>query len=203
MPVSKKTPAAASLTGRALAQGQKEPSARATKRAAAKAAPAPTQGAAEPRAERGAPQAPDSYSASVWGTTNQFELTVPSGQKCLVHQLSIERLIEMGLLEAINSLSGIVEQEVIPKAGPSATPTVDMTKLLADTSKLTRVLEVVNVIVVEAVDAPALASVPEPGEPRVNGVVYVDSIGLTDRFAIFSEVTGGLDGLAAFRSGSE
>lgn len=189
--------ATASAVGRGTA---KELSGRAAKRAApsvAKSTPAPVKA----RAQRGAPQAPETYSASGWGAEVQFELTTPSGKKCLAHELSIERLIEMGLLETINSLSGIIESEVLPQA--SGQPQVDMKKMMANGEQLVGVLGLVNVIICEAVDAPVVHPVPEAGEARVVGNVYVDSIPLTDRFFLFNEVTGGLDSLAAFRAGSE
>jgi hypothetical protein len=199
---AKKVAAKKAATASALGRGAAiEPTARQQKRAAAKkATPAPKQAPESTGAVRGAPQAPSAYSASTWATTAQFEITCPSGQKCLAHQLTIERLMEMGLLEAINSLSGIVEQEMIPRTGA---PNVDMTKLLSDAPKLLQVMSLVNEVVVEAVDAPEVHPVPPSGEARVPGLVYIDSIGMVDRFAIFSEVTGGLGDLAAFRPGSE
>lgn len=172
---------------------------RAVKRAAKKA-PAPTQAPEGMGAVRGAPQAHESYAPSTWGSDNHFELTTPSGQKCLCKPLSIEDLMAMGLLETINALSGIVESEVLPKA--KGQPTVNMTKLMADPSQLMPVLAMVNRIICAAVVAPEVYPIAdESGAPaeRVQGRVYVDSIPITDRFAIFNEVTGGLDKFASFR----
>lgn len=189
MPSSKKT--------QAIVPGApaKAPSARAVKRATAKSTPA----AQNDKLVRGAPQDPSAYAASAWGGRNEFEVTVPSGQKCLCKELSVERLIEMGLLQAINSLEGLVSNQVLPAAQGQRTVQVDMATLVKSADKLTAVLELVNTIVVEAVVAPVVHAVPPLGEARVQGLVYVDSIDLTDRFALFSEVTGNLESLSSFR----
>jgi hypothetical protein len=193
MPASKKTAAMAPAAD--YGKAPRTPTARENARKAAKSTPA----AKTARAQRGAPQSEEAYAASSWGTVVSFELTTPSGQKCRAHEMSIERLIEMGLLEAINSLSGIVEMETLPKGGP---PAVDMAKLLANTDQLIEVMALVNVIVCEAVEAPKVHPViDEDGNPvkRIDGLVYVDSIPMTDRFFLFGEVTGGLESLASFR----
>lgn len=189
MPSSKKT--------QAIVPGApaKAPSARAVKRATAKSTPA----AQNDKLVRGAPQDPSAYAASAWGGRNEFEVTVPSGQKCLCKELSVERLIEMGLLQAINSLEGLVANQVLPGAQGQRTIQVDMASLVQNADKLTAVLELVNTIVCEAVGAPVVHAVPPLGEARVQGLVYVDSIDLTDRFALFSEVTGNLESLSSFR----
>lgn len=193
MPSSKQTAAQASAVGRGMVEKPK------TSRAAKRAAPKTDQTAQNARLERRAPQDQSAYAASAWGAQTQFEVTTPSGQKCLCRELTVERLIEMGLLQAINSLEGIVANQVLPKAEGKPTVQVNMAELVQNADKLTAVLELVNTIVVEAVVAPKIYAVPEGGEERVNGLVYVDSIGMTDRFAIFGEVTGGLESLAQFR----
>lgn len=165
----------------------------------AKAAPKADAEAQSERLARSAPQEASAYAPSVWGTQTQFEVTTPSGQVCLCRELTVERLIEMGLLQAISSLEGIVGNQVLPKAQGQPSVQVDMAELVQNADKLTAVLDLVNVIVCEAVVAPRVHVVPADGENRVDGLVYVDSIGMQDRFAIFAEVTGGLDSLSSFR----
>lgn len=190
MPASKATKAMAAGT-----QVPKAPTARETARKAAKAAPAA-------RAQRAAPQGADAYAASTWGTEATFELTTPSGQKCLARELSIEALMEMGLLDTINSLGGIVDLEVLPSA-KGQPPAVDMAKIMGNAEALLRVMALVNKIVVAGVVAPEVhAIIDEEGEPvvREKGRTYVDSIPVGDRMFLFNELTGGLESLAAFRS---
>ena len=192
MPSSKsKAAAEASAVGRGTA---KPLGARAAKRAAK-----PTQAAQNERLVRQPGQDPSAYTASAWGTTPTFEVTVPSGQTCLVRELTVERLIEMGLLQAINSLEGIIGNQVLPAVEGKKPVEVDMTSLMKNADQLTAVIDLVNTIVCEAVVAPKVYPVPDPGGDRVMGLVYVDSIGLGDRFALFGEVTGNLDSLATFR----
>lgn len=201
MPASKKAAAAAaSTTGRALAQGAKAPSARATARKASKSAPIPTQSDEHTPAVRRAPQDPSAYAVTAWGDSN-FELTTPGGQTCLVRELGIEGLIEMGLLDTLNGLAGIVANETLPKSGPPAQQ-FDMKALMKDPHQLVTLIELLNKVVVAAVVAPRIhAVVDQNGQPveKEIGKVYVDSIPLEDRMFLFTELTGGLDKFASFR----
>lgn len=189
MPASKAT--------KAMAAGTQVPKAP-TARKAAKAAPA----APKARAQRAAPKLAEMYTASTWGTGATFELTTPSGQRCLARDLSIETLMEMGLLDTINSLSGIVDLEVLPSA-KGQPPAVDMAKIMGNAEALLRVMALVNKIVIAGVVAPEVHPIiDDEGEAVVKqkGLTYVDSIPVGDRMFLFNELTGGLESLAAFRS---
>jgi hypothetical protein len=187
MPASKDN--TASQIGRGAA---KAPS---TARAAKRAAPKP------PQSERKAPRSPEAYQPSAWGTTANFEVTTPSGQTCLAHELSVEKLMEMGLLQAIDALSGIVEMKVLP-GSQGKPPEVDMQKVMSNGKQLMEVMNLVNMIVCAGVVEPQVHPVVDQdgnSVERVNGRVYVDSIPLGDRFFLFNEITGGLESFAAFR----
>jgi hypothetical protein len=84
----------------------------------------------------------------------------------------------------------------MPQNGP---PAVNMEKLMGNAEQLVQVMGLVNIILCEAIEAPQVWPIPEDGEPRVSGRVYVDTISMEDRFFLFSEVTGGLESLASFR----
>lgn len=195
MPASKKTAAAAVRQG-----PPPQPTAltgRAAKRAAPKAATAPKTA----KAQRAAPQAPSTYTASTWGAANNFELTTPSGQTCLCRDLPLEELMEAGLLDTINGLSGIVDLEVLPQA-QGQPPAVDMAKVMQNGEALLSVLALVNTIVCMGVVAPEIHPIVDGEGNRVkkeSGLVYVDSIPAPDRMFLFNELTGGLEQLAAFR----
>lgn len=151
------------------------------------------------RVQRGAPQAPEAYKATQWGAgPSEFDVTCPSGQKALVRSLDIMRLMDMGLLDRLNGLSGIINTQVLPKAKGQRVPEVDVNELMKNADGLREVLALVDTVICEAVVLPEVyANVPD--EERVEGRVYADSIGLEDKFFIFNEVTGGLDQLANFR----
>lgn len=176
-------------------------------KAAQKRAPRSTQGAEKPaKAGRGTPQAPEAYTPTTWAQgTSSFELTCPSGQTCLAKELDIMRLMELGLLDRINGLSGIVNSQIVPKAKGQRVPEVDVTELLRNKDGLREIMMLVDTIVCEAVVAPKVHptldedGLPIPHEERKPERVYADSIRLTDKFFIFNEVTGGLEQLAAFR----
>jgi len=170
-------------------------SSREVARKAAKA----TQSAAKTAPARQAPQPASAYQATTWGQgTEGFELTCPSGQKCLAKELDIMRLIELGLLDRINGLSGIVNSQVVPKAKGQRVPEVDVASILQNKDGLREIMLLVDTIVCEAVLAPEVYE-NVPNDERVVGRIYADSVRLTDKFHIFNEVTGGLEQLAAFR----
>ena len=190
MPSSNRTKATA-----AAATAPREPSTREVARKAAKA----TQKAAKAAPARTAPQDPSSYQPTTWGQqTEGFEITCPSGQKCLAKELDIMRLIELGLLDRINGLSGIVNSQVLPQAKGQRVPEVDVKSLLENKEGLREIMLLVDTIVVEAVIAPEVYE-NVPDSERKPERIYADSIRITDKFHIFNEVTGGLDQLAAFR----
>ena len=174
---------------------------------ATKARPRSTQSDEQPaRGHRGTPQAPEAYTPTTWGQdVTSFELTCPSGQKCLAKELDIMRLMELGLLDRINGLSGIVNAQMLPKARGQRVPEVDVNELLRNKDALIEVMALVNSIVCESVVAPHVWPIvdedglPIPDEERKPERIYVDSVRLTDKFFIFNEVTGGLEQLAAFR----
>jgi hypothetical protein len=112
--------------------------------------------------------------------------------------MDIMRLMELGLIDRINGLSGIVNTQVIPKAKGQRVPEVDIAELMKNKDGLREIMLLVDTIVCEAVVAPEVhPNVPQ--SERVKGLVYVDSVRMADKFFIFNEVCGGLDQLASFR----
>ena len=201
MPSSKKTAAMAPIAE--YGQQAKAPTARAVRRTAAKATPAAQKAA---KGKRAPAQPASAYTPTTWGQQTQgFEIECPSGQKCLAKELDIMRLIELGLLDRINGLTGIVNSQVVPKAKGQRVPEVDVASILQNKDGLREIMLLVDTIVCEAVIAPEVFpvidedGVPIPDDEREPDRIYTDSIRLTDRFHIFNEVTGGLDQLAAFR----
>lgn len=143
----------------------------------------------------------DPYAPTAWGQLADF--TCPSGQRCALRPLDLEQLLAMGVLEDINALTGIVEKDVIRPA--QGLPPINTEKILRDGKKVGDIMRVVDQIVVTVVAKPEIRSNLDANGNRLLegqrelGVVYVDSISLVDRIAIFNESLKGVSELESFR----
>lgn len=166
-------------------------------RPAKKAAPATPM----PESLRRAPQAPETYEATSWGLTT-YEITVPSGQTCLLQVLDIQELLREGLLDVLNGLRGIVGGEVIPKANGQkvADPDVSISKMLENPQQFTELMDLLDKVTVMAVVAPKIWPIPPEGEEKQNGRHYVDKVPFEDKMFIFNDATGGVNDLVSFRA---
>lgn len=150
------------------------------------------------------------YEATTWGKnkgkTKGHPITVPSGQTCLVKRPGVEGLIELGLLDKVDSLTGLVDQKHIKRV--KGEKTVDVDTLAKDKESLMMVLKTVNEIVVHVVLEPQVLPVPVAGEDgtipeRDNDAVYVDDVDLEDKMFIFQYAIGGSKDLEKFRQQSK
>lgn len=150
---------------------------------------------------------------NVWASTPAEsigeELTLPSGQTCLAKRIGMEGLIEMGILEQVDSLTAMVEQHTrtIKKNGPQgpAHTEVDEKAMMADPGALKSVIGLADrampVIVISPVvklhfteETVGKTKVTKmiPAADRVEGVVYTDQINLEDKMFLFEWSSGGL-----------
>jgi hypothetical protein len=144
----------------------------------------------------------DPYAPTTWGQFQDF--TCPSGQRCALRPLDLNQLLAMGILEDINALTGIVETDVIRPA--QGMPPLDSKRLLRDGKRVGQIMTLIDQIVTTVVARPALALATDedgkkiPEADRIVGVVYVDSVVLGDRIAIFNESLKGVKDLESFRA---
>lgn len=145
---------------------------------------------------------------TTWGKNKgEFhELTVPSGQDCLVRRPGVEALIELGLLDKVDGLTGLVDQKHIKRV--KGEKTVDVESLAKDKGSLLAVIKTVNEIVVHVVVEPELHPIPVAGEDgtvpaRDLDLVYVDDVDLNDKMFIFQYAIGGSSDLEPFREQSK
>jgi hypothetical protein len=163
------------------------------------------------------------------GSTGPLEFTAPSGTTCLVRRVGLNGLITAGILESMDSLTAIVDQEVIPAA--EGKPKVNVNAVLKDAKKFQDMIDMLDKITVYAVVEPKLTAVPMkekldfsggavilddkpvmvPVEPEdrewtrlgesgeEEPVIYVDQIDLIDKTAIMDFVMGASNELADFR----
>lgn len=167
------------------------------------------------------PKSHNKYAPTAWGQGEPLvDLTCPSGQVCQVRLPGIPGLIKAGLLSSLDSLSGLVqtehidpvEAETLPPSQRSASKVTpaQVAMLAQNSDKLVDVLGLVDKVICYVVLQPTLNPVPEPtrdeedneipAEERKPGLVYVDSVELTDKMFIFQFVVGGVSDLQTFRA---
>lgn len=151
------------------------------------------------------PEDPNSkYAANAWlsgGIGDMEDLTVPSGQLCLVRRPGLEGLMKAGVLHNVDSLSQIVNEKHLSQGKKDAQPELNMSSLLKDQKALDEVTHVIDRIICHCVVKPEIHMTPNDVTRRVKGVVYADMVELTDKMFIFNYVVGGTRDLESFRSG--
>jgi len=151
--------------------------------------------------------------------------TLPSGQTCRARRVSIEDLVDMGILEQADSLTAIVDTKHVRKVrGGKGADELDMKSLLADHTAMRSILMLADkALPVIVLDPPvALHYVVEDtgqamkGKPVTRqrmlmpeeraelvaarpGLVFTDQIDLVDKMDLFNWAMGDMAGLAAFR----
>jgi hypothetical protein len=180
----------------------RQPARKTTKRASsarASAQPDPIPTVEDPTSK----YAPDAWLSG--GVGGMEDLTVPSGQLCLVRRPGMEGLMKSGVLHNVDSLSQIVNEKhlkrVQGKAGEPETSEIDMHSLMSDTEGLAEVTHVIDKVVCHCVVKPEVHMTPNDITRRQSGVVYADMIDLVDKMFIFNFVVGGTRDLESFRSG--
>ena len=84
------------------------------------------------------------------------DLPLPSGEMCQVKRPGVQGLIKAGVLHSLDSLTGIVQNETIPKA--QGKPVTDVKAIADDPETFGRMMEQVDKIVVHVVQQPKVVS---------------------------------------------
>lgn len=140
----------------------------------------------------------------------EFELTVPSGNVCLVRRPGPELFVEQGMIP--NSLMALVmpmldDAKAAGAKGDSKPledkDLVDLQKqMMSDPAKLADMFTMIDSITVYCVLAPNVLPAPDSGEPRDDELLYVDEVDFEDKMFIFQFAVGGTANLAKFRDGT-
>lgn len=148
------------------------------------------------------------YAPDAWisgGVGGMEDLTVPSGQLCLVRRPGMEGLMKAGVLRNVDSLSQIVNEKhlmrVKGKGKAPATEEINISSLLGDDTALEEVTNVIDKVVAHCVVKPEIHRAPNDVTLRQKGVVYTDMVDLVDKMFIFNFVVGGTRDLESFRNG--
>jgi hypothetical protein len=188
---------------KAETDGKPEPTPRRPRTAKTVVPPTPM-----PAPQPARPASDDRYAVTAWGSEGNGgpqDLEMPSGQVALVRKPGLERLITEGVLHRMDSLTALVDKKYIKKGrGGAANPdNVDVTGLLGNPEAMAGVLHTVDRVVCACVIKPHVEMAPNDPTNRMAGVVYADTIDLTDKMFIFNWVLGGTTDLESFRRESE
>jgi hypothetical protein len=156
---------------------------------------------------------------AVWASAPRegetHELTLPSGQTCLARKVSIQSMIETGLMGYVDSLTASVEQYTRRIKGgkgvPDGTPEID-SAILKDPQALKVLIQVADLVTPHIVASPTVllhfteqvvgktrATKMIPASERIEGQIYTDQIDIEDKMFLFDWGLGGIAALQSFR----
>jgi hypothetical protein len=162
----------------------------------------------------------DSFTPNnVWGSTAptgvEEDLTLPSGQTCRAKKLSIEGMIEAGVLADADVLTATVNKHVRKVKGGNKKPDgteVNSMALLKDPQAMKALNGMLCRALPEIVTSPRVKMHYEevtvgkttviktvPVEDREDGVIYTDQVDFGDKMFLFDWAAGGLQAMLAFR----
>lgn len=154
-----------------------------------------------------------------------IDLTVPSGETCSIRKPDPVALVKAGLIDSLDSLTGLVKSEHIDRVqegrGPSAVLTeADLLEAVKDKDKLRAGFDLIDKVCEFVVVDPKLIrpvkrdadGTPVLGEDgkeidlrdseRDPSLVYTDDVDFQDRVFIMTVAVGGSRDLEAFRQES-
>lgn len=149
------------------------------------------------------------YAATGWSSAPVLEdVELPSGQLCQVQKISMERIIMLGLVDALDSFQGamaaVKEKKAKGKKKSAAEEDNEfMIELFRDPEKFAGLMQTVDKCVVEIVVQPQLNANPAEGKPRKDDLIYVDSVDFQDKMVLFGRVMEEVGGVEDFRQRSE
>jgi hypothetical protein len=166
------------------------------------------------------------YNAPAWGNSPYKDLTLPSGAHVQVKAVDLAAIIAADLVDEMDALSPVVEEKVVnptkgkrPSDRPKKKPTKaqakaeeakaasdfmrsgEMLPMLNMMSRLTPFIVVQPKVLTHLRKNEAGEWEEIPGDERIEGSIYTDTIPLPDQMELFAFAMGGMDmeGLKQFR----
>lgn len=165
---------------------------------------------------------------SVWGSANpsasEHELTTPSGQTCRARKMTIESMIETGLLADADSITAVVSKHVRKVKGGNGKADhnrVDEQSMLRDAAAVKSIITLTDKVLPHIVVSPRVVlhykettvgkttvtkalttEEREEIQAAAPGTVFTDQIDLEDKMFLFDWAAGGLQAMTNFRGGS-
>lgn len=171
-----------------------------------------------------------SGNANVWAsnqpTSGEEDLVLPSTQTCRARRVSIETLLEMGIVAEADTLTPLVQQYTkdIQRGGPSSPKetVIDEAAMMQDPETLKKIIFLADKSMPHIVISPRVAlhfkettvgkttvtkayTDAERAEIRETqpDIIFTDQIGLEDKMYLFEWALGGLAKMVTFRPGSQ
>lgn len=172
---------------------------------------------------------PADYNVTAWTAKvdREREYTTPTGAKCLVRDMVMEDLVDLDLINEIDSLTALVQTEHIDRVAgkgrkaqqkakqvAAESERQQMMALMKDKAKFIQMATVLDKVVMRCVISPQLFDpwINDPNIPegrrkldkneRDPELAYIDYIPLADKISIFGEVFQSMDNLEKFREES-
>lgn len=131
------------------------------------------------------------------GVNKPTELELPSGNICLVERMGVRGLIKAGLMDSLDSLTGLVQKELIDSQDPKKQAQAAL-QLAEDPAKLQEGIDLIDRVICHVVKAPEVHMPPKEGE-RDPEKLYADDVDDDDKTFIFNFVVGGTRDIEQFR----
>ncbi len=145
----------------------------------------------------------DPYAPTVWGvpkSINEKDLVLPSGQRCRVRELEMEQVLELDLIDALDTFTGQLSDDGTPVEEVAEKSFLDFLKNKPQREKF---LETMDKVIPVVVVAPFVNPNPPKGRAKNPNKVYVSDISLQDKMSIFSSVFSGFGEVSKFREEQE
>ena len=147
------------------------------------------------KAPPAAPTSPPGEYGASWGGggAGEYDFVTPSGERCRMRSLEIEKLLEAGILDQVSRLEGLADSLI--QSAEGAPPTA---KRIPSREEFGELLTVINALSQLAVVKPPVVADDASEVPP--GAVRVSWISLEDRSAIMERALRDLRALDRFRN---
>lgn len=126
------------------------------------------------------------------------ELSLPSGELCLVRRPGVQGLIKAGILDSLDSLTGIVQIDHIDANDPKKMAKA-VESLARRPDDLASAMELLDKVLVYVVVEPKVYLRSDPPAQQDDETLYADEVDETDKQFIFQFVVGGTRDIERFR----
>jgi len=138
-----------------------------------------------------------------WGGNVNYDFVLPSKQVVLLRKLQMEDIVELDLIDAMDTFTGLMTVPENAKAKKSKKAANEEEQIgrqiFGNPEKFKAVMKTADKCILKAVLKPTVQEPPAEFAERVEGVVYLDTIPFADKLAIFNEVFEGVGGFESFR----
>jgi hypothetical protein len=157
---------------------------------------------------------PDTTPVQQWkkdaGTLGE-PVELPSGKTAIIKAAGMEAFLKSGMIP--NSLMSVISNSLkkAQRGEEVSGEDFNMEEMMDDPAKINDILQLVDNVAIASFQEPTVHDVPPHPEPdddptlprfsRRPDILYVDEVGMDDKFFVFSVAVGGTKDLERFREG--